>query len=111
MGQKINPTSMRIPVTKDWKSRWFAGKNYPSLLKEDLAIRSILSKRFRGMGVDRIIIERSPNALTIQIVTSRPGLLIGKGGNGVEEIRRIVSRIVRKKLNVRIDVQEVKNPE
>ena len=111
MGQKINPTSMRIPVTKDWKSRWFAGKNYPTLLQEDLAIRSILQKRFRGMGVDRIMIERSPNAVTVQVITSRPGLLIGKGGNGVEEVRKIVARIVKKKVSVRVDIQEVKNPE
>lgn len=111
MGQKINPISLRLPVNKEWKSRWFSSKNYKSFLQEDLKIRSFLQKKFKGMGVERVSIERSPNAVSIIIGTSRPGLLIGKGGSSIEEIKKILSRMTKSKANMRIDIQEVKNPE
>jgi len=111
MGQKINPISLRLPVNKEWKSRWFSSKNYKSFLQEDLKIRTFLQKKFKGMGVERVSIERSPNAVSIIIGTSRPGLLIGKGGSSIEEIKKILSRMTKSKANMRIDIQEVKNPE
>lgn len=111
MGQKINPISLRIPVTKEWKSRWFAAKNYKKFLQEDLKIRSLLQKRFKGMGVESISIERSANSISIVISTSRPGLLIGKGGSSIEDIKKTLSRLIKNKINLRVDIQEVKNPE
>ncbi len=113
MGQKISPTSLRLSVDKDWRSRWFSNRAYKDFLKEDLAIRSLLTKKLRNMSVDRVDIERSPDVLSIIIHTARPGLIIGRGGNGIEEIRVAIHALVKKtrKTTIRLDVQEFKNPE
>lgn len=111
MGQKISPTSLRVGITKDWKSRWFAVKNYPAFLKEDLAIRTFLGKKLKGMSVDRINIERSPDVLAIAVHTARPGLIIGRAGSGVEELKKALKRTVKRKTAIRLDIQEIKSPE
>lgn len=111
MGQKISPTSFRIAVNKDWKSRWFGGRSYQRLLEEDVKIREFLKKRLQGMSVDRIEIERSPDVLAIVIFTARPGLVIGRGGTGIEDLRNEIKKIIKRKITIRLDVQEFKNPE
>lgn len=111
MGQKISPTSLRIGIIKDWASRWFGGDKYTSYLKDDMAVRNFLEKRLRNMAVDRIEIERGTDQLTITIFTARPGLIIGRGGSGIEELRVAVRRILRKKVTVRLEIKEVSNPE
>ncbi len=111
MGQKISPTSLRIAVTKDWRSKWFNLRDYPTFLKEDLAIREMLHKKLKNMSVDRVIIERSPDVLTISIFTARPGLIIGRAGTGVEELKKTIGRMVKRKTAIRLDIQEVKSPE
>ena len=111
MGQKISPHSLRIPVTKDWKSKWFSIRSYKEFLKEDLAIRSFFNKKLKNMSVDRINIERSPDVLSIIISTARPGLIIGRSGTGIEEIKKAVKRLVKRKTAIKLDVQEFKNPE
>lgn len=111
MGQKINPTSFRVSVTKDWKSRWFNVRQYKEFLKEDVALRAYLNRKLKNMSVDRITIERSPDVLSIIISTARPGLIIGRSGTGVEELKKTIQRMVKRKTAVRIDIQEYKNPE
>jgi small subunit ribosomal protein S3 len=113
MGQKVSPIAMRVPIRKDWKSRWFGFRNYTKLLKEDVAIREILTKRLRNLSVDRVEIERNSGTFSIIIYTSRPGLIIGKGGNGIEELKKLIQKTVRfqRKTSLRIEIQEVKNPE
>ncbi len=111
MGQKISPISLRIAVYKDWKSRWFTMRQYKEFLKEDMSIREFLHKRFKNMSVDRVIIERSPEALSIAVHTARPGLIIGRAGTGIEETKKALQRLVKRKVVVRLDVQEVKSPE
>jgi len=122
MGQKISPISFRIVITKDWKSRWFSVKQYKEFLKEDLAIRALLQRKLKGMSVDRVTIERSPDTLAVVITTARPGLIIGRAGTGIEELKKIVQRMVKRpaqasgssktrKAAVKLDVQEIKNPE
>ncbi len=113
MGQKISPTSLRLIINKDWRSRWFNEKNYKGFLQKDLALREFLDKRLKNMSVDRVEIERGPNTLSVIIFTARPGLIIGRGGNGIEEIRQKIQRMaqIKNKTSVRIDVQEVKSPE
>ncbi len=111
MGQKISPTSMRLSINKDWKSRWFNVKKYPEFLKEDVAIRAFLTKKLKNMSVDRVEIERSPDVLAITINTARPGLIIGRGGTGIEDLKLDIIKIVKRKTAVRLDVQEFKNPE
>lgn len=111
MGQKISPTSFRLSVNKDWKSRWFSAKKYPQFLKEDVAVRKFLEKKLKNMSVDKVEIERSPDVLSIIISTARPGLVIGRGGTGIEDLRADIAKLIKRKTAVRLDVQEFKNPE
>jgi len=111
MGQKISPISFRISVNKDWKSKWFSSRQYKDFLKEDVALRGFLHKKLKGMSVDRVSIERSPDVLSIIIATARPGLIIGRAGSGIEELKKTLQRIVKRKTAIKLDVQEVKNPE
>lgn len=111
MGQKISPVSLRVAVHKDWKSKWFSTRAYADFLKEDVALRKFLAKKLKGMSVDRITIERSPDVLSIVIFTARPGLIIGRAGTGIEELKKSLKRSIKRKTAIRLDVQEVKNPE
>ena len=111
MGQKISPTSLRVGIHKDWKSRWFSVKKYPAFLREDVAIRAYLNKKLKNMSVDRITIERSPDVHSIAINTTRPGLIIGRSGSGVEEVKKHIQRLVKRKTAIRIEIQEIKSPE
>lgn len=111
MGQKISPTSLRVGINKDWASRWFGGRKYQNYLKDDLKVRSFLDKKLKNMGIDRIELERGTDSLNIIIHTSRPGFLIGRGGTGVEELKEQVRKLLKKKIAVRLEIQEVKNPE
>ena len=111
MGQKISPTSFRTGISKDWLSHWFGGRKYVHYLKDDVAVRSFLSTKLKGMSVDKIELERGTDSLNVIIHTARPGLLIGRGGTGVEELKKAVHRLLKKKVSVRIEVQEVKSPE
>jgi small subunit ribosomal protein S3 len=111
MGQKISPTSLRISVNKDWKSRWFNAKNYSHFLKEDMTIREFLDKKLKNMSVDRVEIERGPDVLSITIKTARPGLIIGRGGTGVEDLKSELAKLIKRKTAIRLDIQEFKSPE
>ncbi len=111
MGQKISPTSLRVSINKDWKSRWFSSKKYSQFLKEDLAIRKFLTQKLKNMSVDKIEIERSPDLLAIVVSTARPGLIIGRGGTGIEDLKVQIQKMIKRKTAVRLEVQEFKNPE
>ncbi|MGD0977432.1 MAG: 30S ribosomal protein S3 [Minisyncoccia bacterium] len=111
MGQKINPTSFKLSINKDWKSRWFGARKYPAFLQEDLAIRKFLTGKLKNMSVDRVEIERSPDVLSVIISTARPGLIIGRGGTGIEDVKKEIAKIVKRKTAIRLDVQEYKSPE
>ncbi|PIR42033.1 MAG: 30S ribosomal protein S3 [Candidatus Yanofskybacteria bacterium CG10_big_fil_rev_8_21_14_0_10_37_15] len=111
MGQKISPTSLRIGISKDWSSRWFGGRKYTQYLKDDVSVRDFLSKKLKGMSIDRVELERGTDLLNVIIFTARPGLLIGRGGSGVEELKISIQKLLRKKISVRVEIQEVKNPE
>ena len=111
MGQKISPTSFRIGISKDWASHWFGGRKYVRYLKDDVAVRSFLAKKLKGMSVDRIELERGTDLLNVIVHTARPGLIIGRGGTGVEELKTAVHKLLKKKVSVRIEIQEVKSPE
>ncbi|MEK7600787.1 MAG: 30S ribosomal protein S3 [Patescibacteria group bacterium] len=111
MGQKVSPTGFRIGIIRDWASRWFGGSSYQKYLADDLRVRRFLEKRLRGMAVDHIDIERNTDTLTVVIATARPGLVIGRGGSDVEKLKDQIRTLVKRKLAVRIEIQEVKNPE
>lgn len=111
MGQKVNPISMRLQVTKDWRSRWFAGKReYAQWLQQDIAVRQAIEKKFATRAtIDRIDIERSPNLTTVTIHTAKAGVVIGRGGAGVQELKVDVEKIMG--TAVRINIEEIKRPE
>ena len=111
MGQKVNPISMRLQVQKNWRSRWFTTrKEYVQWLQEDIAVRKIVEKRFETRAVINLIeIERSANLVTVTVHTSKAGVVIGRGGTGVQEVKTDVEKIV--KMPVRINIEEVKRPE
>ena len=111
MGQKISPTSFRIGINKDWPSRWFGHRKYKEYLKDDVAVRSFLNKKLKNMAVDRVEFERGTDTLNVLIYTARPGLIIGRGGTGVEELKSAIRDLLKKKVSVRIEIQEFKNPE
>ncbi len=102
---------MRLSINKDWKSKWFGAKKYPQFLKEDVAIRKFLDKKLKNMSIDKVGIERSPDVLSIVISTARPGLIIGRGGTGIEDLKADIAKLIKRKTAVRLDVQEFKNPE
>ncbi len=112
MGQKISPTSLRLGIHKDWASRWFGGSKYVGFLKDDVAVRAFLGKRLKNMAVDRIDIERGNDAVRITIYTARPGLIIGRGGTGAQELQAAIAKLLKKQnVSAHLDIQEIKNPD
>ena len=110
MGQKINPTGFRIGISKDWSSKWFAEKNeYSKNTIEDYKIRRFLEKKFEPAGLKDVLIERSGNILNVTIRVSNPGVVIGKGGAGVESAEKEIKKLT--KSVIKITAEEVKNPE
>ena len=113
MGQKTNPIGFRLGITKDWRSRWFATKDYPQLLKEDDLLRKYLRlRRFPGNAspaIADIIIERKPGKVVVTLHTGRPGVVIGKKGEEVEKLKSELQQITGK--DVGINVEEIKRPE
>ena len=109
MGQKTNPIGMRLGIIKTWDSRWFARKDYPKLLEEDIFIRKYLKKRLSQAGISRIVIQRAVSKVTINISTARPGLVIGRRGQQVDQLRDELQHITKKEIFLNID--EVKKPD
>lgn len=111
MGQKVNPISFRLQVHKNWDSRWFASKkDFATWLAEDIKIRDLIEKRFDSRPtINRIEIERSANLITITIHTAKAGVVIGRGGAGVTELKAQIEKIAS--LPIRINIEEVKRPE
>jgi len=110
MGQKTNPTGLRIAVNKDWRSKWFAGKKeFGGLLSEDRQIRELLKKRLESASVPRIGIERAATRCRITIHTARPGVVIGRKGAEIDKIKEELSRMTGKEIYV--DIHEIKQPE
>ena len=109
MGQKVNPIGFRLGIYRDWDSRWFAGKEYPTFVFEDYQIRKFLKKRLVQAGVSRIEIERAANKARIKLHTARPGLVIGKKGVEIENVKRELEEKIHRE--VIIDIQEVRKPE
>ena len=110
MGQKVNPHGLRVGVIKDWDSRWYASdEKVGDLIVEDQKIRKYLKKALYGAGVPKIEIERSNDVVTIFLHCARPGMVIGKGGEQIEQYRLAVEKLIGKK--VRLNIVEVKNPD
>ena len=109
MGQKVNPVSNRLGIIRGWDSNWYGGKSYGDTLLEDSKIRKYLSARLAKASVSRIVIERTLKLVTITVCTSRPGIIIGKGGQEVDKLKEELKKITDK--DVQINIFEVKRPE
>jgi small subunit ribosomal protein S3 len=109
VGQKTNPIGMRLGIIKTWDSRWFARQDYAKLLEEDIFIRKYLKKRLSQAGISRIVIQRAVSKVTINISTARPGLVIGRRGQQVDQLRDELQHITKKEIFLNID--EVKKPD
>lgn len=110
MGQKVNPNGLRVSVTKEWKSRWFADKSsFGPLLHEDLEIRDLVHKELKDAAVPEILIERYANRARITIYTARPGIVIGRKGADIETLRERLSALTGKEIY--IEIKEIKNPD
>jgi small subunit ribosomal protein S3 len=110
MGQKVNPHGLRIGIIKDWDTKWYASdKNFSELLVEDVKIRKFIKKKLYISGISRIEIERAANKIKVNVHTAKPGLVIGKGGAGIEDLRKEVEKLTGK--SVLINISEIKVPE
>jgi small subunit ribosomal protein S3 len=111
MGHKVNPKSLRLGITTTWRSRWFGKKEYAKNLRADVEIRRFVMKKWKSAAIADVEIERSAGTIKLIIKTARPGVLIGRGGTGVEDISRIIKfkYFPAKKIDLKIEAQEIKN--
>ena len=111
MGQKTHPIGFRLGIVRDWDSRWFASKpeDYRNLVTEDMGIRNLILKRYPDAGISKVEIERSSSDVVITVHTARPGIVIGRGGQRVEELRKDLEALTERR--ARLNVQEIRQPE
>jgi small subunit ribosomal protein S3 len=110
MGHKINPTSIRLSITETWKSKWFSKANFVELLREDVRIREYLELHLRKAGISRIDIERlNDGTITVIIRTTKPGLIIGKGGAGIEELKKRIKTKLGIKSELKVNIEEIRD--
>ncbi len=109
MGQKVNPHGLRVGIIKDWDSRWYAEKNFSDFLVEDDKLRKIIKKKLFAAGISHIEIERASERIKINIHTAKPGIIIGKGGASIEELRVFIQKHTTHK--VIVNIMEIKRPE
>ncbi len=109
MGQKVNPHGMRIGIIKNWDARWFADKEYAKLLHEDVKIREYIKKKLYSAGVSRVEIERAANRVKVTVHTAKPGMVIGRGGVGIEDLKRNLRELAGKVIDV--NIAEIKQAE
>ena len=109
MGQKVNPHGLRVGVIADWDSKWYAESDFSDNLVEDYKIRKFLKKRLYSAGISKIEIERAADKVKITVYTAKPGVVIGKGGEGIEKLKAEIAAYTDKKLN--LEIKEIKRPD
>ncbi|HHU92609.1 MAG TPA: 30S ribosomal protein S3 [Halanaerobiaceae bacterium] len=110
MGQKVDPRGLRVGIIRDWDAKWYADKkNFATLLNEDLKIRDYIKKNLYDAGISRIVIDRAANQVKLDIYTARPGMVIGRGGSEVDNLRQTIEQKTGRK--VQINVIEIDNPD
>ena len=111
MGQKVHPYIFRLGVTNDWKSKWFVAKNFAGSLLQDVKIKKHLNQKLAQAGLADIIIERSSGHVTLNIHTSRPGIIIGRGGQGIEDLKKDLAKIIPANLKLQLNIVEIRQPD
>ena len=109
MGQKVNPIGYRLGVNKDWQSKWYAKKDYPEFLINDIKIREYLEKNMKDAAIASVIIERKKGRCEVTIYTAKPGVIIGRGGEDIEKLRKKIAKLVGEEIY--INIVEEKNPD
>ncbi len=109
MGQKVNPHGLRVGIIKDWDTKWYAEKEFANYLVEDVKIRNFIKKRLYSSGISKIAIERTAERVKITVYTAKPGLVIGRNGQAIEELKGHVQKLTKHK--VAINIEEIKRPE
>ncbi len=109
MGQKVHPKGFRIGIIRDWDSNWYADRDYTELLHEDYKIRKLVKERFYTAGISKVEIQRTGNRVRVTIHTAKPGIVIGRGGTEVEQLKNDLIKLTGKTIN--INIQEIKKPE
>jgi small subunit ribosomal protein S3 len=109
VGQKVNPKGFRVGIIRDWEGRWYAGRNYGELLHEDLKIRKYVKQKLKMAGVPKVEIERAANRVKVSIHAAKPGIVIGRGGTEVENLRKALEAMTGKQ--VAVNIVEIKKPE
>ncbi|PIU07248.1 MAG: 30S ribosomal protein S3 [Candidatus Moranbacteria bacterium CG_4_8_14_3_um_filter_34_16] len=112
MGHKVNPVGLRMGIIRGWDSKWFDKKDYKKNLKQDITIRNVIMDKWKPASISGVEIERSVKMIKIIIKTARPGVLIGRGGSGIEDLKRYVQNYFFKNsrsTNLKVEVQEIKN--
>ena len=109
MGQKVNPIGYRLGVNKDWQSKWYAKKDYPEYLINDIKIREYLEKNMKDAAIASVIIERKKGRTDVTIYTAKPGVIIGRGGEDIEKLRKKIAKLVGEEIY--INIVEEKNPD
>ncbi len=110
MGKKVDPTGLRLGITTTWKSKWFSGRDFAKKLRQDVEIREFISKRWKNASIAEVGLERSANTVRLVIKTSKPGVLIGRGGSGIEDITKSVKEkfFANRPVDLKVDIQEVR---
>lgn len=109
MGQKVNPHGLRIGIIKNWDAKWYADKDYAKNLHEDIKVREFIKKKLFAAGVSRIEIERAANRVKVTIHTAKPGMVIGRGGSGIEDLKKALKQLTDKTIDV--NIAEIKQAE
>ena len=109
MGQKVNPHGLRVGIIKDWDTKWYAEKDFADYLVEDVKIRKFIKNKLYASGISKILIERTTNKIKISVYTAKPGIVIGRNGAAIEELRNEVQKMTNHKVN--INIEEIKRPE
>jgi len=110
MGHKVNPKSLRLGITTTWRSRWFGGNDYAKLLEQDVLLRRAVMKKWRHAAIADVEVERNAKDIRVIVKTSRPGIIIGRGGKGIEELVAFVKKEIfsGQKVDVKVDIKEIK---
>ena len=109
MGQKVNPHGLRVGIIKDWDTKWYAEKDFADYLVEDVKIRKFIKNKLYASGISKILIERTTDKIKISVYTAKPGIVIGRNGAAIEELRNEVQKMTNHKVN--INIEEIKRPE
>jgi len=109
VGHKVHPNGFRLGVSRTWNAKWYSDKDYTDLLKEDMAIRTLVTRRLANASVSLTEIERGINHVTVTVHTAKPGIVIGKGGANVESLRQAIGKLTTRK--VKLEIKEIRQPE